>query len=190
MSKFRSHIIVVGLCSLVLSACQSTHFALDRLLIKQVEKRSNTDNNVKLYCSDNKSCEFSRVDQIEIVNDQSKRVNPEAIRKGYVHLTGDAKNQSDLFLTIPAQQHEVIVRFYPISNKHAEVFHLIHQFKANKTYQLTMYRQQAKKSGSLLSVSAPTPLCVDVREEQKLVRRFCRPHDAVTGISEFVEEKI
>lgn len=190
MSKFRSHIIVVGLCSFVLSACQSTHFALDRLLIKQVEKRPNTVNNVNIYCSGNKSCEFSRVDQLEIVNDQSKRVNPEAIRKGYVHLTGNAKNQSDLYLTIPAEQHEVILRFYPISNKHAEVFHLIHQFKANKSYQLTMYRQQGNKSGSLLNVSAPTPLCVDVREEQKLVRRFCRPHNAVTGISEFVEEKI
>ena len=53
-----------------------------------------------------------------------------------------------------------------------------------------MYRQQGSKSGSLLSVSAPTPLCVDVREEKKLVRRFCRPHDAATGVSEFVEEKI
>lgn len=190
MSKCCSHIIVIGLLSVLLSACQSTHFALDRLLIKQAEKRPNTNNKVKLYCMGAKSCEFSRIDQLEIVNDQSKRVNPDAIQKGYVHLTGNSRSQSDLYLTIPAQQHEVVVRFYPISNKHAEVFHIIHHFKANKNYHFTMYRQQGNKSGSLLNVSAPTPLCVEVREEQKLVRRFCRPHDAATGISEFVEEKI
>ena len=187
---FRSRIIIIGLVSILLSACQSTHFALDRLMIQQVEKRPYAENNVSLYCAGAKSCEFHRIDQIEIVNDQSKRVNPDAIRKGYVHLTGNARDQSNLYLTIPAKQHEVVVRFYPISNKHAEIFHFIHQFKPNKSYILTMYRKQGRKSGSLLSVSAPAPLCVDVSESNKLVRRFCRPHDAATGLSEFVEEKI
>jgi len=187
---FRSRIIIIGFVGFLLSACQSTHFALDRLMIQQVEKRPNAENNVSLYCAGAKSCEFSRIDQIEIVNDQSKRVNPNAIRKGYVHLTGEARDQSNLYLTIPAKQHEVVVHFYPISNKHAEVFHFIHQFKPNKRYQLTMYRKQSKKAGSLLSVSPPAPLCVDVHEVNKLVRRFCRPHDAATGVSEFVEEKI
>ena len=112
MSKFRSRVFVVGLSSLLLTACQSTHFALDRLLIQQAEKRPNPANNVSVYCSGAKSCEFGRIDQLEIVNDQSKRVNPDAIRKGYVHFIEKGKNQSDLYLTIPAEQHELIVRFF------------------------------------------------------------------------------
>ena len=54
-----------------------------------------------------------------------------------------------------------------------------------------MYRQRTRQgSGSLLNVSAPTPLCVDMIQEKRTIRRFCRPHNAVTGVSEFIEQKI
>lgn len=54
-----------------------------------------------------------------------------------------------------------------------------------------MYRDRSKHTGgSLLNVSAPEPLCVAMEEGQRTIRRFCRPFNAVTGLGEFVEQKV
>ena len=37
---------------------------------------------------------------------------------------------------------------------------------------------------------SPEPLCVDLLQEQRTIRRFCRPFDVSTGLGEFVEKKI
>ena len=98
--------------------------------------------------------------------------------------------KQQVYLSIPAKQYEVVIRFYPISPDRAEMFHVIHEFKPNQSYTFKMYRDREKRSGSLLNVSAPEPLCVDLQPEQHTIRRFCRPYDVVTGLGEFVEKKI
>ena len=40
------------------------------------------------------------------------------------------------------------------------------------------------------NVSVPEPLCVELQEEKKTIRSFCRPYDVSTGLGEFVEKKI
>ena len=189
MIKVFGYSIFIGL-SFILSACQSTQHFVDASRIKDAEKKQFSQNNVQIYCSGAENCEFDRMNNIKIVDQNSHRVNSKAIKKGYVKLTGDALDKNGLYLTIPAQQYEIVIRFYPISQQHAEVFHVIHQFKPNQRYTFKMYRKRSQSSGSLLNVSAPTPLCVDLIQEKRTIRRFCRPYDVVTGVSEYVEQKI
>lgn len=190
MTKVLSYSVLVILSGFLLSACQTTHQMLDISEIKRVEKSPNSHNTVQVYCAGVENCEFERLNNLAIVDSVSHRVNSKAIRKGYVKLTGQAFDKNGLYLTLPAQQHEVVIRFYPITQQHAEVFHVIHQFQAHQRYSFKMYRKRSQSSGSLLNVSAPTPLCVDLIQEKRTVRRFCRPYDVVTGVSEYVEQKI
>ncbi len=187
MTKVVSYSVLV-LSGLLLSACSSQ--VVDRVHIQQAEKKPIAANSVKIFCSGAESCEFERFNSQEIVNVTSHRVNRDAIEKGYVQLSHDSFKNNGLFLSVPPAQAELVIRYYPISSKHAEVFHVIHNFKSNQSYTFKMYRKRFTTPGSLLSVSAPTPLCVDLLQGQKPIRRFCRPYDVLTGISEFVEQKI
>jgi len=53
-----------------------------------------------------------------------------------------------------------------------------------------MYRDRTRHQGSLLNVSAPDPLCVALQQDQKTIRRFCKPYNVLNGLGEFVEQKI
>ncbi len=59
----------------------------------------------------------------------------------------------------------MVIRFYPISRDRAETLHVFHQFKPKQRYTFKMYRERNKQQGSLLNVSAPEPLCVDLLQE-------------------------
>ncbi len=48
----------------------------------------------------------------------------------------------------------------------------------------------SRTKGSLLNVSAPDPLCVDLVQNSKTIRRFCKPYNVLNGLGEFVEQKI
>jgi hypothetical protein len=71
----------------------------------------------------------------------------------------------------------------------AERISVIHHFKPNTSYTFKMYRNRTKQAGSLLSVSAPDPLCVVLLQDQHPIRRFCKPYNVLTGLGEFVEQK-
>ena len=190
MIKFLGYSVLIGISSLFLSACQSTQM-IDMVRINQAGVKHKSLNTVSIYCLGAEHCEFARLNELVITEEHAERANRKAINKGYLKLTGEPLDQNGVFLTIPPQQYEVVIRFYPITKQHAEVFHVIHDFKANQKYTFKMYRQRIRQSSdSLLSVSAPTPLCVDMIQELRTIRRFCRPHNAVTGVSEFVEQKI
>ncbi len=60
----------------------------------------------------------------------------------------------------------------------------------NTQYTFKMYRERSKNRGSLLDKSAPDPLCVDLKQGAKTIRRFCRPYNVLTGLGEFVEKKL
>lgn len=189
MTKFLVRGVLISLTGLILSACQSAQM-VDLVRIKQAEKNQMSQNTVSVYCSGAEHCEFARLNDLIIMQENTQRANRKAIDKGYLKLTGKPLDQIGVYLTIPPQQYEMVVRFYPITKDHAEVFHVIHDFKANQKYTFKMYRQRSQGARSLLNVSSPTPLCVDMLQETRTIRRFCRPHNAVTGVSEFVEQKI
>lgn len=173
-----------------LTACQNAPNVVDQVRIVQNTLESKADNTT-LYCSGVENCEFERIGDIAVIDAKSHRISQQAMERGIVRLHGSVfSRKQQIYLSIPAKQYEVVIRFYPISPDRAEIFHVIHEFKPNQSYTFKMYRDREKRSGSLLNVSAPEPLCVDLQQEQHTIRRFCRPYDVSTGLGEFVEKKI
>ena len=173
-----------------LTACQNAPNVVDQVRIVQNTLESKADNTT-LYCSGVENCEFERINDIVVMDAKSHRISRQAMEHGIIRLDGSVfSRKQQIYLSIPAKQYEVVIRFYPISPDRAEMFHVIHEFKPNQSYTFKMYRDREKRSGSLLNVSAPEPLCVDLQQEQHTIRRFCRPYDVVTGVGEFVEKKI
>ena len=173
-----------------LTACQNAPNVVDQVRIVQNTLESKADNTT-LYCSGVENCEFERIGDIAVIDAKSHRISQQAMERGIVRLHGSVfSRKQQVYLSIPAKQYEVVIRFYPISLDRAEMFHVIHEFKPNQSYTFKMYRDRAYRSGSLLNVSIPEPLCVDLQQEQHTIRRFCRPYDVSTGLGEFVEKKI
>lgn len=187
MTKYWKTLFALGGITIVLSACQS----VDTLRLKTIKESSQTDSNALIYCSGTQDCEFERLDQLSIVDTDTKRVSKQAMQDKIVRLNAQSLNQpNSIYLSVPAGQHELVLRFYPISRDKAEVLHVFHRFAPSHTYTFKMYRDRNTKETSLLKVSAPDPLCVDLMQEKKTIRRFCKPFNAETGIAEFVEHKI
>ena len=184
-----SILLCLGLAT-TLTACQNAPTVVDQVRIAQTTLE-NKVNNATLYCSGVENCEFERIGDIAVIDAKSHRISQQAMERGIVRLHGSVfSRKQQVYLSIPAKQYEVVIRFYPISPDRAEMFHVIHDFKPNQNYTFKMYRDREKRSDSLLNVSAPEPLCVDLQQEQHTIRRFCRPYDVVTGLGEFVEKKI
>ena len=190
MIKYFGFAVLLAVTSLVFTGCQTTLPMVEAMRIKHADLKYDSQNNVQVYCTGAEHCEFSRLNDLVITDEAGQKINQKAINKGYLKLTGEPLDKNVVYLTIPPKQHEMVIRFYPITKQHAEIFHIIHDFKANQKYTFKMYRQKSQGSGSLLTVSPPTPLCVDMLQEKRTIRRFCRPHNAVTGVSEFIEQKI
>ncbi|MEG2266721.1 MAG: hypothetical protein RSC68_20595, partial [Acinetobacter sp.] len=171
----------------LLTACQS----IDTMKLKHAKENTESKSNALIYCTGTPDCQFERFNQTIIVNADNGRISDEALKQKLVRLKAKNLNQANpIYLSVPAGQHELVVRFYPISKDKAETLHVFHRFQANNRYSLKMFRDRSARSSSLLNASAPDPLCVDLVQEQKTIRRFCKPYNAVTGIAEFVEKKI
>ncbi|ENW87118.1 hypothetical protein ABFP25_03630 [Acinetobacter indicus] len=187
MLKVFRRLAVLGGVATLLTACQTW----DTARLKQVKETQASQSNARIYCSGTEHCEFERLNRVMIMDAESQRLSREAIKQGLVRLQADSLRQPNpLYLSVPAKQHEVVIRFYPISRDQAETLHVIHQFKPRQTYTFKMYRDRSKHKGSLLNVSAPEPLCVDLLQNQKIIRRFCKPYNVLNGLGEFVEQKI
>ena len=186
--KIKSFGQIILMCSAVitLAACQS----LDIAKLKKIQETPNTQSNAKLYCSGVELCEFERLGSTTIVKEDGHRIDRDAMEQGIVRVNLTAVDANKIYLSVKPEQHEVVIRFYPVSKDRAEKLYVIHQFKANKKYTFRMYRERNNVSGSLLNVSAPEPLCVDLKEGQKVVRRFCKPYNVLNGLGEFTEQKI
>lgn len=183
---------VLGIGTVLLSACQTTSTVVDTVRIKRAETKT-IRANASIYCAGVKHCEFERINTIPIMDATTHRVSSESLKRGIVRLQGSVFSQHNaVYLSVPSNQYELVIRFYPISPDRAETFHVIHQFKPHHRYTFKMYRERSKHAGgSLLNVSAPEPLCVALLEDnQHVIRRFCRPYDVVTGLGEFLEQKV
>lgn len=186
MTKSLGQIILLCGAVISLSACQS----LDTARLKKIKETSSTQSNAKLYCSGVDVCEFERLDEIQVVNEDNHRIDRDALKQGVVRLDTASKESNSLYLSVPAQQHEVVIRFYPVTKDRAEKLHVIHRFKAQQNYTFHMYRERNFVSGSLLNVSPPEPLCVDLKEGKKIIRTFCKPYNVLNGLGEFTEKKL
>lgn len=174
----------------ILAGCQNRPNMVDQVRIAQntLEQKAN---NATLHCSGVENCEFARIGDIEVINATSHRISRQAMERGIVRLQGSVfSRKQQVYLSVPAKQYEIVIRFYPISLDRAETFHVIHEFKPSVRYTFKMYRDRTPRSGSLLNVSVPEPLCVDLQQEQRTIRRFCRSYDVSKGLGEFIEKKI
>lgn len=177
---------------IVLSACQSLPVPLP---FSQLQNNSQapTDGNVNLYCEGVNRCEFTRVDNTQILDADTGWITLQAISQGLVRLKTSsvlADKRLSFYLTVPAKRHEIAISYYPISKYRVEKFTVIHNFVAGHNYKFQMYRQENTSNGSLFNVSAPEPLCVNLWQDNIVIRRFCRPVDALTGLGEFIEQKV
>ena len=177
--------------SILLTGCQApktVHKAIDTYKILQQAPRHET---AFLSCAASMGCHFSRINGIRVFDDNSTRPTPEALRDGILRLEGSVfALEHQYALSVPEGESEVVVSFYPVSKERAQQFHLIHYFIADREYKLVMYRNKSGANGSLLQVAAPGKLCVDLLENDREIRRFCRPHDVTTGLGEFLEEDV
>lgn len=183
MAKVLKQLAVLGMLTSVLAGCQST-------ALKDVKETEQTRSNALIYCSGTENCEFERVDQTIVVDSQHQKLSKQAIKQGIVRQqTQSLKDPNALYLSVPPGQHELVVRFYPISPDKAETLYVIHRFNPHRSYHLHMFRDRSKNKASLLNASAPDPLCVDLKQEHRTIRRFCKPYNVLNGLGEFVEQK-
>ena len=101
-----------------------------------------------------------------------------------------SNHSSRYYLALPAAPHDVEVLFFPATHARAESFTLTHRFKASHRYDLKLYRQEREQSASLLSLAGPAPLCIDLLNDNKVDRRFCRNYGFQTMTTSFVEQQI
>ncbi|BCU65947.1 hypothetical protein F941_00400 [Acinetobacter bouvetii DSM 14964 = CIP 107468] len=187
MNKLLGRFALLGALAAALTACQS----IDTAQLNKVKETEGTKSHAQIYCAGTEDCEFERYDQIRILNAENQRLEKSAIKSGILRMRAKSlQDPNALYLSVPAGQHEVVIRFYPISREKAEQLHVIHQFNPSQRYVFKMYRNRSKQRGSLLNVSAPDPLCVDLMQEHKTIRRFCKPYNVLNGLGEFVEKKL
>ena len=183
MAKVLKQLAVLGMLTSVLAGCQST-------ALKDVKETEQTRSNALIYCSGTENCEFERLDQTVIIDSKHQKLTKQAIKQGIVRQqTPSLKDANALYLSVPPGQHELVLRFYPISPDKAETLYVIHHFKPHQRYDLHMFRNRVKNKGSLLNASAPDPLCVDLKQAHRTIRRFCKPYNVLNGLGEFVEQK-
>lgn len=149
---------------------------------------------IGLHCSGALGCEFASLNNMTVIDEQTHQPTRQALDAAVVRF--ESANFSNTqyakhFVTLRPGRNEVRVRFYPVTRERAENFTLIHDFRSDRTYRLHMFRQRnSQASSSLLSAATPEPLCINLMENDKAVRRFCRPFDPATGLGEFVEQKL
>lgn len=187
MNKSYAVMLLAGTMAIGLSACHS----LPSSNTANFTTTEHSEQTAHLSCTGVSYCQFERIDNIQLVNLDNDWLTMQALRTGMIKLkdTNIKKGKVAFDLTVSAQQHEISVKFYPVSEYRAEKFTIIHKFQAGQHYQLVMYRQRIQHE-SLLEVSTPDPLCIDLQQGETTIRRFCRTHDAVTGFGEFIEQNL
>ena len=148
---------------------------------------------VALHCSGGVGCEFAQLNSIIVTNEVTRQPTNAAIEASIVRFEDKSLSNmqaSRYFVAMRPGRNEIKVRFYPVTLHRAENLALIHDFRAEHNYRLNMFRQPSNKTAaSLLNAATPDPLCVDLLEDEKVIRRFCRPFDPATGLGEFVEQR-
>ncbi len=207
-TRFASAVSSVIAMSLLLSSCQLFSG------YQQIEKADSADNwSGKIYpvagetniaCIGTYHCEITRIDKKAVISAETHQPVDTAIiikmpNKSDTPLFDDKSVKlvplsasgiaglTNYYARVKPIKREVQVNFYPENNLgYVERFTVIHEFVAG-TYQLRAYRMQPKQANSsLLANASPNPLCVELIQDGKLERRFCKQADAERQ-GEFVE---
>ncbi len=144
-----------------------------------------------VHCSGGLQCRFTALNEIGLLDLQTGEPTEAAQKAAVLRYESMREQPHALYhLAVAEGLHEVRLQFYPVTLARAEQFTLIHQFKAGREYQLNLFRDRQTAPSSLLAMAAPDPLCVNLTENQRVIRRFCRPFDPETGLGEFIETKL
>lgn len=190
---------------LALSGCQSTaktvlptqHVkAATVTALSPIVAGKSTLNCIGIY-----GCEINSIGKIAVINSVTHQPNPTLTKNNHVTITPLAKNTplakdgrqnqplTNYLVSFPSGQQFVTVRFYlDNSLNSAESLSFIYNFGSGKRYALKAYRQIQQTDYSLLAQSAPTPLCVDLYEIDKLANRWCKKPNPQGALSnEFIK---
>lgn len=186
------------LMSIFLTACQTTfktvptpqEYDLYRILFNSsafknapyvpIEKIANTNNQrqmATLSCSGFSGCEIAAVDNVTIIKEQDKLPHEQALAKAMIRLDQDEYTDGRLkyYVVLPAGMHEIHIRYYPSQTGYYEKFAVFHQFNSQGNYQINAYRQnKPTQDTSLLDLAEPAPICIDILNNKRLERRFCK----------------
>lgn len=144
-----------------------------------------------VHCSGGVGCQFVSLNNVELLNPKTGEPTEQGKTDAVLRFEPtSSKYSSQYFLALTAAPHDIELLFYPISRDRVEKFNLTHRFKAGHRYDLKLYRQEREQSASLLSLAGPAPLCVDLLDNDKVERRFCRNYGFQTMTTSFVEQKI
>lgn len=205
---FASCVSSVIAMSLLLSSCQLFSG------YQQIQKADSADKwSTKMYpvagetniaCIGTYHCEITRIDKKAVISAETHQpvdkaivvkmpnkkdtplLDEKSIKLVALSASGIA-GLTNYYARVKPVKREVQVNFYPENNlNYVERFTIIHEFVAG-TYQLRAYRMQPKKANSsLLANASPNPLCVELIQDGKIERRFCKQVD-VERQGEFVE---
>ena len=143
-----------------------------------------------VHCSGGVGCQFVSLNNTELLNSKGEPTEHGKTDAVLRFEPSTTLYSSQYYLALTAAPHDVDLVFFPVSRDRVEKFSLMHRFKAGHRYDLKLYRQEREQSASLLSLAGPAPLCVDVLDDDKVVRRFCRTYGFPTMTTSFIEQKI
>jgi hypothetical protein len=144
-----------------------------------------------VHCAGGVGCQFVSLNGTQLLNPLTGEPTEQGKTDAILRFESPATNySSQYYLALPAAPHDVEVLFFPVSHARVENFTLTHRFKAGHRYDLKLYRQEREQSASLLSLAGPAPLCIDLLDDDKVDRRFCRTYGFQTMTTSFVEQKI
>lgn len=143
-----------------------------------------------VHCSGGVGCQFVSLNNVELINAQGEPTEHGKTDAVLRFESSTTNYSSQYYLALTAAPHDVELLFFPISRDRVEKFNLTHRFKAGHRYDFKLYRQEREQSASLLNLAGSAPLCVDVLDDDKVVRRFCRTYGFQTMTTSFLEQKI
>ncbi len=144
-----------------------------------------------VHCAGGVGCQFVSLNGTQLLNPLTGEPTEHGKTDAVLRFESPASNNSSqYYLALPAAPHDVEVLFFPVSHARVESFTLTHRFRAGHRYDLKLYRQEREQSASLLSLAGPAPLCIDLLDDDKVDRRFCRNYGFQTMTTTFVEQKI
>lgn len=108
MANYWKQWLALSTVSVMLAACQS----IDTMKLKHAKASTESKNNVLIYCTGTADCQFERFNQTIIVHADNGRIGAEALKQKLVRLQAKNLNQANpVYLSVPAGQHELVVRF-------------------------------------------------------------------------------
>lgn len=159
---------------------------------------------VNIACLGTYHCEIARIDQTPVISPETHKpvdasrvvIMPDPDKTPLFDTkslkivplsTSGISGLTNYYARVKPIKREVQVNFYPENNlAYVERFAIIHQFVA-ATYQLRAYTMKSsKESVSLLDNASPDPLCVELIQDDRVERRFCKQIDTERQ-GEFVE---